>query len=59
MLVLSRRKDEKIVLTLENGDLIEVSILKIEGSRVKLGIDAPESVHISRPRIQENNNGSS
>ncbi len=50
MLVLSRRYGEKIVI----GEDIVVTILEISPSRVRLGIDAPKDVNISR---LENHNG--
>lgn len=47
MLVLSRKKDEKIVLS--GG--IEVSIVQIRGDRVRLGITAPKDVVIHRSEV--------
>lgn len=45
MLVLSRRESEVI----EIGENIRVTITRIEGSRVRVGIDAPREVQIRRP----------
>lgn len=45
MLVLSRKKDESIVI---NGN-IEVTVVEIRGNKVRLGIKAPDEVPISRP----------
>jgi carbon storage regulator len=47
MLVLSRRKNEKIVI---DGGII-VTILESKGGRVRLGIDAPKSVVINREEV--------
>lgn len=47
MLVLSRKKDEKIVLT--GG--IEVSIVQILGDKVRLGIVAPKEIAVHRSEV--------
>ena len=47
MLVLSRRESESLVI----GDDVTVRVLSIKGSRVRLGIDAPESVAIKRNEL--------
>lgn len=49
MLILTRRSNERIFI----GDDIVLSILAIEGNRVKLGIDAPKDVSILREEIRE------
>ena len=47
MLVLSRKKNEKIVLT--GG--IEVSIVQIRGDKVRLGIVAPKEIAVHRSEV--------
>lgn len=47
MLVLSRREDESI----EIGGKILVTVLSIEGGRVRLGISAPPDVTIRREEL--------
>jgi carbon storage regulator len=47
MLILSRRKDESIII----DDKIEISIVDIKGDQVKLGINAPRSVKIYRQEV--------
>lgn len=47
MLVLTRRKDESIVI----GDEIIVTILAVEGDKVKLGIDAPRRISVLRREL--------
>jgi len=47
MLVLTRKVGESFII----GDDIEVVVLKIEGSEVKIGISAPRCVKIYRTEI--------
>jgi len=47
MLVLSRKGTQQIVI----GDDIVVSVLRIAGNRVHIGIEAPKSVHIVRGEL--------
>uniref|UniRef100_UPI003AF44FC6 carbon storage regulator CsrA n=1 Tax=Thiolapillus sp. TaxID=2017437 RepID=UPI003AF44FC6 len=49
MLILSRKADEKIVI----GEEVEITILSIQGSQVKLGIKAPQEIDIYRTEILE------
>ncbi|MEE9332506.1 MAG: carbon storage regulator CsrA [Granulosicoccaceae bacterium] len=49
MLILTRRSSERIFI----GDDVVLSVLAIEGNRVKLGIDAPKDVSILREEIRE------
>ena len=49
MLVLTRRIDESIAI----GDDIQVTVLAVEGDRVKLGINAPREVVILRQEIYQ------
>jgi len=47
MLVLTRRVDESIAI----GDSIIITVLAIEGERVKIGINAPRDVIILRQEV--------
>ncbi len=47
MLVLGRRKGEKIVI----GEGIVVTVVAIQGERVRLGIEAPPEVPVHREEI--------
>jgi len=47
MLVLSRKIGESIVIAGE----INVRVLEISGSRVRIGIDAPHSVSVHRSEV--------
>jgi carbon storage regulator len=49
MLVLTRKLDECIVI---NGDIL-VTVLAIEGEKVKIGIQAPREVSIYRKELWE------
>ena len=47
MLVLSRKRGERIVI----GPNIELTVVDIRGSRVRLAVDAPPDVSIHREEI--------
>jgi carbon storage regulator len=49
MLVLSRRKDESIIV----GDNVEIKIVDVRGNKVRLGITAPREVTVHRKEIYE------
>jgi carbon storage regulator len=49
MLVLSRKKNESICI----GSGIEVTVLEVQGNRVKLGFRSPNDVVIHRSEIHE------
>jgi carbon storage regulator len=49
MLVLSRRESERIQL----GDSIVVTVVKVAGDRVRLGIEAPSDVLVLRTELEQ------
>ena len=49
MLVVSRKKEQEIVIGIGNG--IVVKILKINGDRVQLGVTAPTTVSVLRGEL--------
>ena len=48
MLVLSRRESERIKL----GDSIVVTVVRVTGDRVRLGIEAPSDVLVLRSELE-------
>jgi len=49
MLVLTRKMGEKILI----GDNVVIEIVKVQGNRVWIGLDAPVSVKILREEIAD------
>ena len=47
MLVLSRKKSEKIKL----GDAIEITVVRVSGNKVRLGIQAPPDIPVLREEL--------
>ena len=47
MLVLSRKLNQEIVI----GDNVKVTILKVKGNTVRLGIEAPRNVRVVRGEL--------
>jgi carbon storage regulator len=50
MLVLSRKASEKILI----GNDVVVTITKIKGNRVWIGLEAPASIRIRRDEVPSN-----
>ena len=49
MLVLSRKESETICL----GDNIKITIVRVAKDRVRVGIDAPDNVHVLRGELAD------
>lgn len=49
MLVLSRKKDEKIMI----GDSITLMVIEIRGDKVRIGIEAPKDVAVHREEVYD------
>lgn len=50
MLVLSRQKDERIYLLVDDIEII-INVVDIRGDKVRLGITAPDEVRIYREEV--------
>ncbi len=51
MLILSRKESERIYL----GDDVVLTIVRIQGDKVRIGVEAPSDVRILRRELQEMN----
>lgn len=49
MLVLSRKKNERIVINKE----ITVVVVEIRGDKVRLGVEAPKEIPVHRGEVQD------
>lgn len=49
MLILTRRPGETLMI----GDNVEVTVMAVNGSQVRLGIKAPRDVIVNREEIHE------
>lgn len=53
MLVLSRKQDEKILLKVGDKERIELTVVRIDSKKVRLGIRAGDGVTILRSELLE------
>ncbi len=49
MLVLSRKQNQEIII----GDNIKITVLKMKGNTVRIGIDAPQDIAVRRGELQK------
>ena len=49
MLVLSRKKEESVMI----GEDVEITIVAVEGDKVRLGIKAPKDVQVHRKEVYQ------
>ena len=49
MLVLSRKLGEKILI----GEDIIIQVVRIQGGKVRIGVDAPEEISVVREEIKD------
>lgn len=49
MLVLSRKQDQTVLI----GDNIKVTVLKVQGKSIRIGIEAPKDIRILRGELFE------
>ena len=52
MLILTRRRDEAIVIRNRFGTEISLLVVDVKGNKVRLGIDAPADVNIVREEVR-------
>lgn len=55
MLVLSRKRDEKILLQVGDKETVELTVVRIDANKVRLGIQASEDVTILRKELLNEN----
>lgn len=55
MLVLTRKVGESIKM----GDDVTVTVLEVDGGKVRIGIDAPREIEIVRSEVAKNPEGPS
>jgi carbon storage regulator len=48
MLVLSRKENERLVI---DGNII-VTVVRVAGGKVRLGIEAPPEIHVQREEVR-------
>ena len=53
MLVLTRKNGAGVVLTLEDGRTIELTVVEISRGRVKIGLVAPATIEIDRREVYD------
>jgi carbon storage regulator len=49
MLVLSRKQNERIRV----GDSVVVTVVRVSGDKVRIGIEAPQSMRVLRDELEE------
>ncbi len=49
MLILTRKSGESIII----GDDIKITVVNIEGSQVRLGVDAPRDITVHRQEVYD------
>jgi len=53
MLVLSRFRDEKIIVQTPSGEEITIMIVDVRGDKVRVGIEAPQAYAVHREEVAE------
>ena len=49
MLILTRREGESVLI----GDEVTITVLRVKGNQVRLGVNAPKNVSVQREEISE------
>jgi len=53
MLVISRYRNEQVILTMPDGQQIVIMVVDVRGDRIRLGIQAPQNVSVLRKEIYD------
>jgi|JI10StandDraft_1071094.scaffolds.fasta_scaffold02263_27 carbon storage regulator len=53
MLVLSRFRDEKIIVQTPSGEEVTIMVVDVRGDKVRLGVEAPASWPVHREEVLE------
>lgn len=53
MLILSRRRNEDVIITTPSGEKVLVRIIDIRGDKVRIGFHADERIEIMRRELLE------
>ena len=53
MLILTRRPGETLIIETPAGERIEVTVLQVKGSQVRIGTQAPADISIVREELVE------
>lgn len=53
MLVLSRKKNESIIITTPDGEEITIVVVELRGDKVRLGIEAADNIAVHRREVHE------
>jgi carbon storage regulator len=51
MLVLSRQRNDSIVIVLNDGRIIKINVVDIRGDKVRIGIDADKTIGVYREEL--------
>lgn len=51
-LLLQRKEDESLVMTLPDGREVVVTVVRVEAGKVRLGISAPRDVRVDRLEVR-------
>lgn len=51
MLVLTRDPGDSLIMDLGNGSDVRLTVLRVDGNQVRLGIEAPKDVAIAREEL--------
>ena len=51
MLVVTRTNGESVIVTLEDGREIKVTVVEVRGAKVRMGLEAPRTILIDREEV--------